>query len=87
MAGGFDVDEYYGELIVPLLADQPALDLLDIELSARYSDYSTFGGATKRQSQGAAINPWNRCCFAARLQKDSVRRASVSYSARPRRGL
>jgi iron complex outermembrane receptor protein len=45
-AGGFDVDEYYGELIVPLLANQPGVDLLDVELSVRNSDYSTFGSTT-----------------------------------------
>ncbi|HUO81528.1 MAG TPA: TonB-dependent receptor [Gammaproteobacteria bacterium] len=45
-AGGFDVDEYYGELIVPLLANQPGAELLDVEFSARNSDYSTFGSTT-----------------------------------------
>ncbi|MBA3562806.1 MAG: TonB-dependent receptor [Gammaproteobacteria bacterium] len=45
-AGGFDVDEYYGELIVPILADRPGADLLDVELSLRNSDYSTFGSTT-----------------------------------------
>lgn len=45
-AGGFDVDSYYGEVIVPILADQPGAELLDVELSVRNSDFSTFGSTT-----------------------------------------
>lgn len=42
-SGGFNVDEIYGELSVPLLKDKPFFNKLDLSLAARYSDYSTSG--------------------------------------------
>lgn len=42
-AGQFDVNEFYGEAVVPLLADMPGIQYLGLELAARYSDYSTAG--------------------------------------------
>ncbi|HBK55010.1 MAG TPA: TonB-dependent receptor [Xanthomonadales bacterium] len=41
--GSFDVDEAYLELNVPLLADLPLAERIDLSLASRYSDYSTFG--------------------------------------------
>ncbi|MEX0734684.1 MAG: TonB-dependent receptor [Steroidobacteraceae bacterium] len=45
-SGGFEIDEFYGELQVPILADAPGADLLEVSLAARTSDYSTFGSET-----------------------------------------
>lgn len=45
-SGGFDVDEAFLELSIPLLADMPAVQLLDFSLATRTSDYSTFGATT-----------------------------------------
>ncbi|WOT04066.1 TonB-dependent receptor domain-containing protein [Shewanella youngdeokensis] len=45
-AGGYDVQEFFGELIVPILADAPMAHMLDFEAAIRYSDYSTFGTNT-----------------------------------------
>ena len=42
-AGGFDVTEYYGELRIPLLAGVSGADLLEVNVAARNSDYSTSG--------------------------------------------
>jgi iron complex outermembrane receptor protein len=42
-AGGYDLDEAYLELAVPVLADVPFAKLLDFSLATRYSDYSNFG--------------------------------------------
>ena len=42
--GGFDVFEVYGEFVMPLLADEPGAQRLDLEGAARLSDYSTAGG-------------------------------------------
>ncbi|MDH3589773.1 MAG: TonB-dependent receptor [Gammaproteobacteria bacterium] len=42
-SGGFDVDEFYAEVLVPLLSDQSGADLLELSAAARRSDYSTFG--------------------------------------------
>ena len=40
---GFDVHELYGELLVPILADLPMIQQLNLELGGRISDYSTTG--------------------------------------------
>jgi iron complex outermembrane receptor protein len=42
-SGGYDLDEAYLELSVPVLADLPGAKLLDFSLATRYSDYSNFG--------------------------------------------
>lgn len=44
--GSFDVNEAYGELRVPLIADMPIAKLLEVSGAVRYSDYSTFGSET-----------------------------------------
>jgi iron complex outermembrane receptor protein len=36
-----EVNEFYGELLIPLLNDLPMINSLELELGARYSDYST----------------------------------------------
>jgi outer membrane receptor protein involved in Fe transport len=43
--GGYNVKELYGELLVPLLKDIPAIKSLSLELGARHSDYNTTGGS------------------------------------------
>jgi iron complex outermembrane receptor protein len=45
-SGSFNVNEYYGELRVPLLKGVPGADLLQVTAAARSSDYSTFGRDT-----------------------------------------
>jgi iron complex outermembrane recepter protein len=45
-SGSYNVDEFYVELNVPLLADMPLAKHLDLNVASRYSDYSTFGGTT-----------------------------------------
>ncbi len=42
-SGGFYVNEAYAEIKIPILADQPGFDLLDLSGAVRFSDYSTFG--------------------------------------------
>lgn len=44
--GEFDVTEFYGEVNVPLLADAPLADYLEVNAAVRSSDYSTFGRET-----------------------------------------
>jgi iron complex outermembrane recepter protein len=39
------VNEFYGELLVPLLADMPFVRKLELELGARTSDYNTTGSS------------------------------------------
>ena len=45
-AGDFDVDAFYGEVVVPLLADMPLARSLEISGSVRTADFSTFGSET-----------------------------------------
>ncbi len=44
--GKFDVNEIYAEALIPLLADMPFAEKLNVSLGTRYSDYSNFGGTT-----------------------------------------
>ncbi len=41
--GSFDVEEYFAEIDIPLLSDQPGFQSLDLNLQFRLSDYSNFG--------------------------------------------
>ena len=43
-AGGFDVNEVYGEVSVPILHGLPLVELFEINGAVRYSDYNLFGG-------------------------------------------
>jgi iron complex outermembrane receptor protein len=45
-SGGYNVDEAYVELRLPLLADTPFFHRLELTGAARYSDYSTSGSTT-----------------------------------------
>ncbi|MFN3818052.1 TonB-dependent receptor domain-containing protein [Blastomonas sp.] len=45
-AGQFDVLEFYGEVVVPLLTDRPFFERLELEGAVRTSDYSTSGRVT-----------------------------------------
>ncbi len=42
-AGSFNVAEFYAEVMIPLLADVPGVDYLEINLAGRSSDYNTSG--------------------------------------------
>ena len=42
-SGSFDVKEAYGEIRVPVLADTPFFEILEVGAAARVSDYSTVG--------------------------------------------
>ncbi len=44
--GGYDVKSLYGEFQVPVLKDVPFVKNLDVNGSARFDDYSNFGGQT-----------------------------------------
>ncbi|HUD92457.1 TonB-dependent receptor domain-containing protein [Sphingobium sp.] len=44
--GGFNVDEFYGELRIPILSDTPFFRKLELSGAARHSNYSSFGSNT-----------------------------------------
>jgi iron complex outermembrane receptor protein len=41
--GSYELDEFYVELNVPVLADMPFAKELSLDMAGRYSDYNTFG--------------------------------------------
>ncbi|WP_375289553.1 TonB-dependent receptor domain-containing protein [Qipengyuania sp.] len=45
-SGSFDVSEVFAEVKIPILADTPGFELLEIGGAIRYADYSTVGGIT-----------------------------------------
>lgn len=48
--GQYTVDEYYGELSVPVLANLPLIKALNVSLASRVSDYDTFGETTNSKA-------------------------------------
>lgn len=46
IVGDFNVKEVFGELAVPLIRDVPLGRALDLNLAARFTDYSSSGGVT-----------------------------------------
>jgi iron complex outermembrane recepter protein len=49
--GGYDLDEAYAELEVPVLADLPGAKELTFNVASRYSKYSNFGNTTNSKFQ------------------------------------
>jgi len=47
--GSYEVDEAYVEFNLPLLADLPGAELLEVDVAVRYSDYDTFGDTTNHK--------------------------------------
>ena len=43
--GEYNVNEFYGELLIPVLHDIPGIKSFNLEVGGRYSDYSTTGGS------------------------------------------
>ncbi|BDY05871.1 TonB-dependent receptor [Ferrimonas sp. YFM] len=44
--GSFNVKEIFAEITIPLLADLPAIQQLDVDAAVRYANYSSTGDAT-----------------------------------------
>lgn len=51
--GEIDVIEVFGEAVVPLIADKPFIQELNLELAGRYADYNTIGGAESYKIAGS----------------------------------
>ncbi|WP_303719249.1 TonB-dependent receptor domain-containing protein [Brevundimonas naejangsanensis] len=73
--GSYDVWEVFGELRVPLLADQPFAHYLGLEGGYRWSDYST-GQTTETWKYGGEWAPVDWMRFRA-LQQRAVRAPSL----------
>lgn len=51
-AGDYNVSEFFGEAIVPLVSGAPFAEYLGLEFAARYADYSTVGGTVAYKISG-----------------------------------
>lgn len=45
-SGGYEVNSWFFEAVLPLLSDAPLAQQLELEVAVRYSDYDTFGTTT-----------------------------------------
>ncbi|QQV78832.1 TonB-dependent receptor [Sphingomonas aliaeris] len=50
-SGGFNSDEFFGEVRVPLLKDQPFFNSLEVNGAVRHAEYSISGGSTTYTGQ------------------------------------
>lgn len=55
--GAFSVDEFYGELAIPLLSDMFLAQELELRVAVRFSDFSNFGNTTN-PSAGVRWKPY-----------------------------
>lgn len=74
--GSFDVTEFFGELVVPVLSDMPFAQELSVEAGIRYSDYSNIGGVTTWKT-GATWTPIEQVRVRGIYQK-AIRAPSIS---------
>jgi iron complex outermembrane receptor protein len=65
-SGSYDVDEFYAEAQIPLLADMTAVEQLDLSLAIRHFDYSTFGSDSTGKI-GLEYRPTNELLFRASM--------------------
>jgi len=65
---GISVYEGFGEVRVPLLADLPFVEMLELSAAGRYSDYNTIG-TTETYSFGAIYQPIDWLTFRGTLSR------------------
>ena len=75
--GGFNLTEYFGEVVVPLLADMPLAHSLEANAAVRYSDYSNDVGSVTTWATGLAWGPIEDLRFRAQYQR-AIRGPSVN---------
>ena len=68
-SGAFDVKEFFGETIIPLVRDLPLIKSLDINGAVRRTDYSTSGVVTTWKA-GATWDVTSDLRFRATLSRD-----------------
>lgn len=82
--GGYHVTEFFGELSVPLLTDQPFAKLLSVEGAVRHADYSHAGQATSWKA-GAIWEPTDGLRLRATLGR-AIRAPNIFEAFRPSEG-
>ncbi|MGK2286998.1 TonB-dependent receptor [Pedomonas sp. V897] len=75
--GGYSVKEFFGELIVPLLSDLPAVHKLEFNGAVRYADYSSAVGSAWAYSAGLMYAPIEDITFRGQYQR-AVRAPTVN---------
>jgi iron complex outermembrane receptor protein len=81
VVGGFSAKEYFGELIMPLVADAPLAQSLDLELGYRYADYDPTG-VNRTWKAGLSWQVNDSIRFRA-MQQKAVRAPNVGELASP----
>lgn len=79
--GRYDVQEYFGEAIIPLVENAPFADSINVELGYRTSDYST-SGKVESYKYGADWAPVEDLRFRTMFQR-AVRAANIGELFNP----
>jgi iron complex outermembrane recepter protein len=78
ISGSYDVWEFYGESLVPLLHDAPIARSIDLDLAGRCADYSEVGGCTASWKAGVVYQtPIDDLRLRGSISRD-VRAANIS---------
>lgn len=81
IAGGFNVQEFFGEAILPLATDRPFFQSLDLELGVRYSDFDPTGPSTTWKA--GANWAFNDSVRLRVMQQKAIRAPNVGELAAP----
>lgn len=86
--GSVTTDEFYGELLIPLLADMPFAERLDFNVSARNTDYDYLSSSHTSWKFGVDWEPMNGLNIRA-TQADGFRGATIDelFGAREKTAL
>lgn len=76
LSGKYHVSELFTEALVPLLRDQPAARSLDLNVAARFTDYSTSGNVTTWKA-GLTYEPVPSIRFRGTVSRD-IRAANIT---------
>lgn len=76
VSGSYDVMEFFGEMLIPVVEDAPFADSLNLEIGYRTSDYSS-SGIVESYKYGGDWTPFNGLRLRAMFQR-AVRAASIS---------
>ncbi len=82
VAGGFDVSEFFGEAIIPIVSGKTGFQQLDLELGFRTSDYNP-SGSNETWKAGFSYRPVESLRLRAMMQR-AVRAPNVGEIASPR---
>jgi len=76
LSGAYHVSELFAETLVPLLRDAPGVRSLDMNVAARFTDYSTSGNVTTWKA-GLTYEPVSSVRFRGTISRD-IRAANIT---------